>query len=483
MKDHFLQFETLCASCEPVLELLLQTVRERRIPDTALIRQGAELLDGIGSTVQAIRDELQSLSGESSLPTTVAAITEYVKARSLSALRDRDQVRRLAEDTLRIHSDDPYYAQAFAPLAAQARTVLDALRRTPEASLPADPAVFELLVTLCQASQPLSGSMLLRAEESGKNLPRPVLIGLLNGKYRLDAPTAESASVVTPVSVIVPEPVVTPEPVIPPAPAPIPEAAAKPVPDPVVAEPETPVEPVRYIHPIRPIQPPRLPTEQALEEVFQETSPVMARLLDKLAFLGMMDTAHLHAYLQRYPTDAIDRAVSLLELRGYIATYAWQGRAIICFTEQMKACLQRRSLHETLRRLMRGRPLLRILRTALQDMPQDAFLQHLQRVDLHHAFITALRKHPDLLTLLPASGFTEEAGFSMTLRLDGMPDQTLALIRSTMLAGAVPVRDMGLIACADALPAMDGVTDECRFCLTPSGLHQYRGGSWAFIVA
>lgn len=465
MKDHFLQFETLCASCEPVLELLLQTVRERRVPDTALIRQGAELLDSFGSTVQAIRDELPSLSGESSLPPTVAAITEYVKARSLSALRDRDQVRRLAEDTLRIHSDDPYYAQAFAPLAAQARTVLDALRRTPEASLPADPAVFELLVTLCQASQSLSGSMLLRAEESGKNLPRPVLIGLLNGKYRLDAPTAE------------------PLPVIPPAPAPIPEAAAEPVPDPVVAEPETPAEPVRYIHPIRPIQPPRLPTEQALEEVFQETSPVMARLLDKLAFLGMMDTAHLHAYLQRYPTDAIDRAVSLLELRGYIATYAWQGRAIICFTEQMKACLQRRSLHETLRRLMRGRPLVRILRTALQDMPQDAFLQHLQRVDLHHAFITALRKHPDLLTLLPASGFTEEAGFSMTLRLDGMPDQTLALTRSTMLAGAVPVRDMGLIACADALPAMDGVTDECRFCLTPSGLHQYRGGSWAFIVA
>lgn len=517
MNKLFQQFELLNARVEPLLAELLQAVRNHQAPSEGAVNSAMPLLSGMLNTMTRIREEMKPHLPPHKLPARNASVDEH-RAAWLSAIsKSHARARRLLQRVVSIQAATPHYAEAIAPFLDQARTLLDSLPEEPSQPFGEDLTAYQLVVDVCAAGPELSETLLDRLENTCQFLPRAAYIGLLCRKYTLPQPPApaeeatpeaqdapdgetEAASAAEPVAEPADDPVAAPEPAAAPAdePAAEPEPVAVPADDPAagpepaaaasiaahasIPQPDTTLPPelegVEYLQPAMPLKAPKLPSEQKLMEVFYATSPVMEKLLQKLTYLGLMDLDMLLAYLPEYPREGVEHAVKLLISRGYVATYQYGQRTILCFTEQMKACLKKKSLRDALKRVITDWHPEELYLAAFVNMPLIAFRQHLEQVDQLRYFLRHLWLDEVNLKLLYTSNWHFAAGFLITLTIYEDTSLDLQLVPAAVLAATPSLPGMGVICYAAKLPPMEGVRDELHHCLTPAGLHRWHDGAW-----
>ena len=301
-------------------------------------------------------------------------------------------------------------------------------------------------------------------------------------KHTIDEPedTEEPEPAEEPEATDEPEATVEPEP----ADEPEPLLAADHVtgPDPVlVLEPED-AEDDTFLHPIEPLHPLKIPSEQKLEELFHITHPVMATLLNKLTFFGMMDLQQISAYTPTVPPDSLQQTLNMLVSRGYLAGYDIDGRVLYCFTPQTDACFRKPALAATIRYMLHKDKLPMPSFVADDEVPRDDFMQRLQQVDMLQAFLSDLRTNPTALGLLPSSFINEQLEIFLLLTLPGQNGVSLVFLPASELATAPLPEKMGAICHSDALPDMEGVGDEMHFCFTAHKLYQWKNGSWVCLT-
>ena len=489
MKELFGQYTLLCAQAESVLKELTRLVAGHYPLPESLCGDATVLLTGLQNTYKNIRQGMAQHLGtnmparNADLPTLQAAWEAHVGEKHRAA-------RVTLADVLRIRTDLPRYAGALAPLQEEAARLLATLPDDPDTPELPDLAAYELLAAGCRAGQHMDDRLLARIEDSADLLPRQVVFGLLRGCYALtpeETPAEEAASVPD-----APDPAEAAP--IPEAAEPVPDAPAAPDPismpaddgpaSTVILLPEeelitTGVGGQLFLHPISTIPAVKLPSEKKLLEVLRASDPVLSSLIGRLCFTGLMDLRTLHQDLSEWPAEAVDRALVQLEKKGYIAIYGWQGRIILCFTPLMKDCLLKKSLAEAVRRATKIRQLPFVSFPAAQDMPLDDFLARLTQVDLHDDFVRLLRRDTVNLDRIPTSDFIAERNqFAINLSRPDGTSQELLLVSAQELA-TLPVPERKGVICAAATPPdMPGVTDGCRFCLTPAGLHRWHDGAW-----
>lgn len=480
-----------------------------------MIEQVTIQLTGLLHSYHSICAQLTARVDPRLLPPERSSVPEYQAAWEEAVVASHAQARALLEEICQVTAASPRYAEAAAPLLARAHELLDSLPEQPDATFSDDLSAFALFADACHAGASPTSELLTRLENCGDLLPRPVIFGLLLHQYSLpaplvsddpledlalpedlppaeglgipddpesiaDEPATEDEPVTEDVPIIVDEPAAEDEPVTEDNPIPVDEPLIEPAP--FTEDEPLPVivvsEDDPMLHPIEPLQPIKLPSEQKLAELYQITHPVMATLLDKLAFFGLMDMAQIQFYAPSLPQESISHALNLLISRGYLTAYELQERLVFCFTPQMDDCIRKASLAEVLRQLTGWKKLTPPSFLAADDVPREDLLQHLQRSDLLQSFLGKLRKNALALRLLPSSYIDDQLDIFLRLKRPGYPLTPLLFVTADEFSATPASESMGVICQSDDPPDMTGVADEMHFCFCSSCLLQWRGGHW-----
>lgn len=245
--------------------------------------------------------------------------------------------------------------------------------------------------------------------------------------------------------------------------------------------------PEQYIHPINPIKPAKILSEQKLRELVNRAGNVLGFLIDKLVFTGLMDENRVfNAFAQMLRPLTREQCIEifvLLERKGLLCTYEFEGRNILCFTELMESCLQKPSISSTLKRLLNLKKIGRIHTTGIQDMPLGQFTQQMRMVDQYTKAIDMLAKDEENAKKFDTFSWNHEKHcFLMNLSLDGRGLLPLRITVADEFALFTPTDEEGVISCADELPVLSNVEDKVHYCLTPQGLFHWSDSQWVSIT-
>ncbi len=234
------------------------------------------------------------------------------------------------------------------------------------------------------------------------------------------------------------------------------------------------------IHPIKPIPKLREPSNARFDDVLRTTNKLFVLLHDKLTFLGLMDESDVIKAMERrdYSADKTIELLNYLENKGYLCTYEYEGRNIICFTELMWSCLHKTSLQNLIKRRFEIDNIQQCIMYGIQDMQKDLFVSHLKKADQYTFFIDKLNRCSAFTDLLPTSRWNEEKLCYCIIypfkdpETGNSRESVLTLFSSKEYVEREVLAGDSLICYSEDLPLLDNINDDAFYmCLTEDGLY------------
>lgn len=520
------QFEQLSTKTQELLEKGIKQMRDGIAPNTTLCKEITSALLSLRAVYDDIRRKLPEHILAEELPEGDISVREYEEAWENSVVSQKKAVRDVLEEFIRVYSDEKKYMDAIEEYIRDAKELLESIDTLGSQEQTPDVSTFQLFLVSVKADLRSYEELYDRLLDSPAFSPR-IVKGLHENKYHIyeaktdNRVTVESYEEAHSVEVellvdksesdfhneVVNDKEVqetgagsdiTDEDQIetPTDEENVKNCAASEVaaPDETASASEDEAVPedtekffIELIHPINPIKPAKLLSEQKLRELINRTRDVLGFLVDKLVFTGLMDENHVFnalTQIQRPTTrEQCIEAFALLERKGLLCTYEYEGRNILCFTELMESCLQKSSLLSTLKRFLNLKKIGKIHFTGKQDMPIDMFSQHMIMVDRYIHAIEMLFEDKESANKLKTSFWNQEKRYIlMDLTLNDGSLFPLRIVDADDFAEFIPCEGEGVFCCADELPNMSNVGDQLHFCLTYKGLFQWSEGQWVTIA-
>ncbi len=242
-------------------------------------------------------------------------------------------------------------------------------------------------------------------------------------------------------------------------------------------------EAVAFIHPRTPIKHMKLPSDPKFRDLIQNVHFVLGFLLDKLSFTGLLDEAYFtHDMLDKLPIpvtkEGCRNSVALLERKGYISVYEYEGRNIICFTEMMAECIKKKSLSDLLKRLLHIRKIKEIILCAQQDMSLELFSNHLALSEQYWHVLDRLNEDAESLAVLQTCSWDHtKRRFIINLSREGQNDFPLLMVSPEEFPVTEGSPEQGVFTYEEELPDLIA-DDDGHYCLTPKGLFNWKDGQW-----
>ena len=480
MKKLFDRFEEYRGQARAALEACLSQLDEGFAPDAALRGEMRGALDKLGTTYDAILAALPDCLPPDERPEGRLSVRQCEAIYSNSFRVRRRAALAVLERFISVFAEEQKYTDAVEPYITSAK---DLLVRTGESEMP-DVSVYRLFLDGLEADLSADEALYDKLLDDSPFSPR-IVKGLYEGKYRVRAHEAdeEIAEESEATETAETEQAAAGESETAEA-----EQAAAEAAEATEAQAQAVEQaeiPEVYIHPVNPIREIKLPSEQKLAEIISRTGPVFALLLDRLSFTGLEAEQHIFMPMDK-PLDKqrISGALDLLERRGLLCAYEYEGEHLLCFTELMKKCLQKASLAALIKRVLKIKRLQPITFAARQDMPLSRFTAQLTQVryftrvsDNYACNADALLKKYNCFSYNTDTGF-----FTMNMPVDAGKPLPLRIVGEADLATLTPAEGEGLFCGADTLPDMSGVSDDMRYCVTPKGLFQWKSGKWIAIA-
>lgn len=531
MKALFDRFLSLSEKAEGLLAEIMSIVRETKVPTQAVCDDLSKTLADMRETYADIRAKIPANVLEMELPEGEATVMEYQAAWENSLEQQQLAVRGVLEEFLRVYSDEPRYMDAIAPALGEAKALLDAFNAEADTSVDVEP--YRLFLEGIEGD--LDDDNLIYRLEDGLDISKfsqKAYTGLLQKKYKIrtaershefvddavggdveEKETVPAAASFSESVEITGEKEESPDSteeiaseeetsmqgeftkgIASAAEEPDKAVAKKNNPAAITEEPENPETATQqettdqvYIHPINPIKPVKMPSDQKLRDLVRMTASVLGYLIDKLVFAGMIDETRVFNAMGSMDkpisrTSCIE-ALALLERKGYICTYKYDGRNILCFTDLMRSCLQKTGTSQKLRQLLRLKKIGTLDVIGLQDMPLDMFIYHLSQVDIYSFALDRLNEDKDSIALLQTSTWhIDRHYFTVNLSREGMPDLPLRVTSAVDFTSTEIDEGRGLFCYSEKLPDMSGVEDDLHYCLTSAGLSQWKKHEWIAIT-
>lgn len=403
MKELFERYEQKSLEVEKVLEKSIELVRERKSPNE-------DLCDEIGAALGELRSVYTEITKK--LPECAAGVTvpEGASAKELEAIwqetvaSKHNSLKAVLSEFIRVYSDEDRYMEAIQDQLDEAGDLLSQLEKDEKIC----PDVSSYVIFLECVKQDLDENEKLSnmlEDEGIEGFKSRAISGLQKKKYYIrdeEAVPDEPAEPETSEEMEEPaeseaskeseEPVASEEP----------EVAEEPE-TPAVEEPEPAEDEVEYIHPIKPIRSLKVPSEQKFEELLKKTGALFMYLVDNLGFLGLMDKAYVVDHFSEISQMSTERTTELLDYledKGYLCSYEYEGRTILCFTQLMCNCLEKKSLQNLIKRRFDVKSVRHWIIYGIQDFVKKEFVEHLRLVDLHIEYIDKLNEIPDALDML-----------------------------------------------------------------------------------
>lgn len=525
MRKLFDQFEELSVKAQELLEKGIGQIRDGFAPDSDLCQDITTALSSLRVAYDEIRRELPEHILAEELPESDLPVRAYEEAWKNSVLSQKKAVRDVLEEFIRVYSDEKRYMDAIEVYIRDAKDLLSGMDSAEAQTLSPDVSTFQLFLDGVKADLSSDEELYDRLLDSSAFSPR-IVKGLHDNKYYIRA--AEKADdnqedVETEALPPVVEPPI--DPAEDDAPAEVapsgeaPEVASESetesddgietlTPEEFAekyvnvddsssesASPEENGEPTKdvekeeeeFLHPINPIKSAKLPSDQKIRELINRTGDVFRFLIDKLVFTGLMDEQYVFeamSQMQKPLTrEQCVESFALLERRGLLCTYEFDGRNILCFTELMQTCLSKSGLSSTLKRIYRLKNLGKIYMTGKQDMPVCQFVQHLALVDQYTHAIDLLDADEETAAKLETSTWNNESRyFLVNLSLDDGCTLPLHIVAEDDFTSFIPNEGEGVICSTNELPEMNEVADQLHYCLTTKGLFHWLDGQWIAIT-
>lgn len=236
-----------------------------------------------------------------------------------------------------------------------------------------------------------------------------------------------------------------------------------------------------FLHPIKPIPKLKDPSNARFDDVLSTTNKLFGFLHDNLTFLGLLDESYVISEMETrdYSADKTIELLNYLENKGYLCTYEYKGRNIICFTELMWSCLNKASLQNLIRR--RFKNIEEVKQCNIyggNDMEKAFFVWHLAQVDLYIPFINQLRTNSAFTDLLPSTRWNDEEDvykleYPYTNPDTGASEESYLVLMSheDYVSKEVQPGD-ALICYSKELPMLENIEAKAFYmCLTDEGLY------------
>ena len=508
MENLFSQFHATRAQARQLLEEGLLQLRDGFSPDVELCEKISSSLSSLRAVYEMLCDRLPETVAPEEIPAGKRSVDELREIWENSLTNRLNAVRTVLEAFARVCSDEQRYVNVLSPYVEEADALLRAVDTGAVDARTADVSAFQLFLDGLNADPRVDEALGDRLLD-GPFSPR-IVKGLFDRKYYLSAGSADGGEAVAERIADAPsEPVfrdtadaaeeagkteeagASPSEPAPSNPMPARETASpaaenetkEPEPQPALSAGETPVAEngeaaesaesaeEAFIHPINPIKPGKLPSEQKLTELIKRTVPVFYILLDNLTSAGLMDEKYVFDYVEENAVELREtkehcvESIDVLEKKGLICVYAYEGRRILCYTRLMESILGKNSLATRLK-LLFGHPKKQTPSLiGTQDMPLALFTHRLAKSD--HVIRTINRYTADSATLSRALGdyvWSEEKDCHVFEYKEGAGEKLrLSLVACEDRKTAVPEGE-GILFDADALPEMEnaGPGRRCR---------------------
>ena len=526
MRKLFDRFEELSEKAQELLEKGIGQMRDGFAPDPDLCQDITTALSSLRAAYDEIRRELPEHILAEELPEGDLPVRAYEEAWKNSVLSQKKAVRDVLEEFLRVYSDEKKYMDAIEVYIRDAKDLLSGMDSAEAQTQSPDVSTFQLFLDGVKADLSSDEELYDRLLDSSAFSPR-IVKGLHDNKYSIRAAEEASSNQEDARTEALPpvvEPLLgsakddAPAEIAPSGEAPeeapedetesedgietlTPEEFVEKYVNVDVSSSEEPTPPEEnaqsnedaeeedeeFLHPINPIKSAKLPSDQKLRELINRTGDVFRFLIDKLVFTGLMDEQYVFeamSQMQKPLTrEQCVESFALLERRGLLCTYEYDGRNILCFTELMETCLNKSGLSSTLKRIYRLKNLGKIHITGKQDMPVSQFAQHMAMVDQYTHALDLLDDDEETAAKLGTSTWNNEKSyFLMNLSLDDGGTLPLHIVDKDDFTSFIPDEGEGVICSTEELPDMNEVTDQLHYCLTAKGLFHWSDGQWIAIT-
>ena len=503
----FLDFEQCATETKRILQEMLTLISEGRVPAQESVRDLDESIVTLQNKYNSIYQSALSQLEPDEMPSADSSADLYVEAvRNSKTLRYKKQLEEAKTCLIRflaVRSKVIVYSNALAPYQGNATDLLDSLRsgfdmETLEERV-AGPRAF---LTALEYHDKDSDEGIALCEAVDSLLDSRVGKGIVAGKYYIDT-DAESKIIEkmsTDVTNSVPE---APESEAPNGSEPriADESAEQNAVGSIVVPEENEIQSgsnipedtdsvdkqVEYIHPINPIPSAKLPSEQKLRDLIIRTGGIFVFLVDELVFSGLMDENRVFDAFSKLSKpltrEQCIEALALIERKGFLCTYSYKGRNILCFTKLMESCLEKSSLSSLLKRLNSQKKIGKMTFTGAQDVPLDQFTQHLDMADLCAYIADMLYNDKESADKLETLSWNKEQNYFLAdLVQDDGSKLPLRIVSFDGFAECVPADGEGVFCCTDELPDMSKTDDPLHYCLTGEGLFCWTGEEWKAIT-
>lgn len=520
MKKLFDQFEQLSTEAQALLEKAIRQMRDGIAPTSSLCQEITSVLSSLRTAYDDIRRALPEHVLSEEMPEGELPVCEYEKAWKNSVVNRKKAVRDVLDEFIRVYSDEKKYMDAIKAYIREAKEILTSMDSAEAQASSLDISTFQLFLTGVKADLCSDEELYDRLLDSSVFSPR-IVKGLHENKYYIreadadnvsDAPCDEFIAKTEPVSVseisetsdtavVSPKSqaehlaseaqeeaeteTLTPE-----------EFVKKYAPDAITATMDTDSlhedsdqtaggaeDSGKYLHPIKPIAVGDLPSKQKLRELIRRYGKALGVLVDKLVFTGLMDETQAFNILTKVPKpltreQCID-AFAYLERKGFLCTYTYNGRNILCFTDLMDSCLQKPSLVSILKQLLHIDRVGKIYITGKQNMPLDMFSKHMVMVDLYFSYYDLCSEDEESRKLLKSTTWNQEKHYFLTnLTIENETTLPLRIVSVEEFDAFIPEDGEGVFCSADVLPVMSNTADDFHYCLTPNGLFHWSEEHW-----
>lgn len=381
MKNLLDKFSAENARAQELLGTVQASLSEGIAPSEEICEMTSTTLSCLRSTYLEIKSLAAATIAGADMPTGDAPVAVYANAVENSAKRQKQQTIDVLELFLSSYSDEERYDSALEEARREARLLLAELRSDTVSTVDVSSWDAFNRGVPCEDFDSESGTSILDAVS--ESFPVLAVRGLMLKKYRFGdhvsheaAPVNDKEEPEVKNSVVIATPVVISE-----------NSAIDTEPTDEVVQPSTCVQQNAAttndesatdsgcVHPRNPLKQIKLPSDQKLREVIICNEQLFRHMIEKMVATPVMsEDAIIQATASdRFSAEMCLNSLRVLETKGYLAAYEYEGRVLYCITAMVTACLKKDSLNRLIKRLLKikktGLPALE----ASVDMPSTMF--------------------------------------------------------------------------------------------------------------
>ena len=525
MKALFDSFELRSREVQTKLEIILQTIQAGKVPSEAVCAETGTALSQLRETYNDVRTEVAEHMLSEEIPEGEAPVSEYRIAWESSIKRRNESTLAILNEFLLVYSEEERYMKALERPFAEAEALLHDLKGGTGNEV--DAKSYELFLKGIKTDLSSDQELVYQIEDDLEDkFPSRAISGLIQNKYAIrpleeehDKDLEEPSSSIEAESSDDPQeeqPVINSdefsEEVIDMTQK---EFATRYVP--LVEEGEEAekteeqqsdadqlfdfselnlgdddfdFEEEEFIEAINtPSVPSKLPSDPKFKEIANYAGKVLRYLIDQLPFSGFVDVEDLYIPLGAYD-DAqyrkrVNAMIDHLESKGFIYRYNINERTIICFTEYAQRCLQKKSIADYVKRRFGLSRICSLYMIGEPKMPLSILEDHFPQYNYIMQIIHFVSAKDELSKVFPSFSWRNDSGYFVAkMKTPDGSEIHLQATHEMFIDKLPPAEGEGVICCANALPNMDRVTDDVRYCIVDMNLYQYKADqkAWVCIV-